>query len=1055
MYKVESNLTVESGAGCGKTFRIMEYLVNLLSEPGQPYTLENLAVITFTNKAAAELKQRTILRLRDETEKNPKMVEQIRLMGNARLSTIHAFCARLLKENPVEAGIDPGFEILEDNSEFAHEVFIRWFKETLPAEENFFRRFLVEWGRPLERQDFGYGNSEDKSLETFLLNMLEHRELQLFEPEAPDWQHMAQLKQQLVDHAESFAGRAESDKLVEFFELVAKTIDSLEFSERAAASSLATFGEVKFSPGNTGGKSATELRHDWKATYEPLVVELKRHLHYGANFETIKLTYADSRRIIESFVRYYRTGLKHAGYMDHTEILVATEELLRNARVVERILSTIKIFIVDEFQDTDPLQAKVLQHLARDGATATLRDKTLIIVGDPKQSIYGFRRADIAMYQDLTDQLAESGRRELLTINRRSSKSIINWVNRHFANTFDQADAKEFQPDYIAMQPHDEAPEGDPVQFVQAKDYDGFAEKIDDLRAIEAKLTARAIEALLSGKHKLSVKKLAPRDILVLFRKRRNMAALYAHLEALNIPVEAEGGMPLFSRQEVQDALQLLKALANPYDEVAIVAALRGPCFNIADTELFAYRQRAKSLRYDTQLPESEDVPAEGTVDAALHCLTRWFLATRERSVAEVLELICAEKNLLPRYAVTYRGKQKVLNLLKFREILFGLRTQPFALAVDEVVALSDSGAGAGQFRDVTTEEGGAVRLMTVHAAKGLEARVVYIADCASQPFGAGSVQISSADHRIYYCLHEGMETPAYFKVRETAELKIAAEEERLRYVAATRARELLLINELPFVRETKDGTLTEKHTKHFIHSLWQTRDYASTWTLEADDIPYMPYASLPKVTQAEQAAMAKEIAEMQKMHAQRQQTIAADRVIYSPSLAETAEEGKDLQILPHVELEDLVAPELTELPRHDLGTLLHKMLELDGNDPLALARSLLRDYRSEISPVVLAEKYSELRLRLEEKHLGKADEVHRELPVLFTGSDGRTYSGSIDLVFRVGSEWYLADYKFSQLGGDDLAKKYGAQMALYREALGQAGFEIKAENMILLGYRV
>jgi len=1055
MYKVEKNLTVESGAGCGKTFRIMEYVASLLSEPNSPYSVENLAVITFTNKAAAELKQRTILRLREASLKHPAIGEQIKLMGNARISTIHAFCARLLKENPVEAGIDPGFEILEDNSEFAHEVFIRWFKENLAAEEEFFRKFLVEWGRPLEPQDFGYGNSEDKSLEAFLLRMLEHRELELFEPEDPDWQGMNDLQQQLVDLASDFSERAEADKLVAFFSDYGDAVAALKISQQTVEQAAAALAEIKFSAGNFGGPKAKELRDEWKSACGVLDALLRRHINYAAQFSTIKKEYADSRRIITSFVSYYRSKLKQAGYMDHTEILVATEELLRNEQVTRRIRSAIKLFIVDEFQDTDPLQAKILQHLARDGAKNALLEKTLIIVGDPKQSIYAFRRADIAMYADLTKLVAQSGKRELLTVNRRSSQNIIRWVNKHFTVTFDQEETKPYQPEYVAMQPHDSAPLGDPVIFVMAKDYDGFAENIEAVREIEATVTARAIARLLAGEHDFSIGKIEPRDILVLFRNTRNMGALYANLEALGIPVEADGGMPLFGRQEVRDAVQILKCLANPYDELATVATLRGPCFNITDTELLAYRQRMPNLRFRTMPADDESEVTTGAVEEALECLSRWFQHSREMSVAELWELICDERKLLPKYAVTFRGNQKVLNLLKFREILFGLRSLPFALAVDQVAASVDSPPRSGQFRDVTTEEGGAVRLMTIHGAKGLESRVVYIADSTSSPRGPGSVQISSVDHRIYYCLHRGKETPRYYDVKDVAALKMAAEEERLRYVAATRARELLLINELPFKKQKDDGSVTEMHADHFIYGLWQTRDNTQTWTVAPDEIPYLPYASLPKVTEKDKTAMAKEIAQMREMHARRAETVAQDIVLHSPSLAEAEGEAEEMLLLPRVEIEELASPELKELPRQDLGTLLHKMLELDTDEPLTVARSLLKRYRSDIAPEKLVETYSELRRRLDEKHLKAAEEIHRELPVLFTANDGRTYNGSIDLVFRVGAEWYLADYKFSQRRSEDLPKQYAAQMALYREALGKVGIEIKQENMVLLGFRV
>ena len=1055
VYKVETNLTVESGAGCGKTFRIMEYVASLLSEPNSPYSVENLAVITFTNKAAAELKQRTILRLREASLKNPAIGEQIKLMGNSRISTIHAFCARLLKENPVEAGIDPGFEILEDNGEFAHEVFIRWFKENLAAEEEFFRKFLVKWGRPLEIQDFGYGNSEDKSLEAFLLRMLEHRELELFVPENPDWQRMKDLQQQLAELASEFSGRAEADKLAAFFTSYGEAVAALNISQKTVEQAAAALGGIKFSPGNLGGGKSKEIRDEWKSTCGAIEDELRRHVNYGAQFPVLSKEYEDSRRIITSFISYYRSELKQAGYMDHTEILVATEELLRNEQVARRIRSTIKIFIVDEFQDTDPLQAKILQHLARDGAKSELLDKTLIIVGDPKQSIYGFRRADIAMYADLTKTVAQSGKRELLTVNRRSSQNIIHWVNKHFAAKFDQEETRPYQPEYVDMQPYENAPVGDAVTFVKAQDYDGFADKIEGLCEIEATVTARAIARLLAGDHDFTIGKVAPKDILVLFRNMRNMQAIYANLEALGIPVEADGGMPLYGRQEVCDAVQILKCLANPYDELAIVAALRGPCFNIADTELLAYRQRMPNLRFRTVPAEEKPKVEAGSVEEALACLSRWFERSRELSVVELWELICDERKLLPKYAVTFRGNQKVLNLLKFREILFGLRSLPFALAVDQVSAAVDSPPRSGQFRDVTTEEGGAVRLMTIHGAKGLESRVVYIADSASSARGPGSVQISSADHRIYYCLHSGKETPLYYDVKQVAALKIAAEEERLRYVATTRARELLLINDLPFLKMKDDGSVTETHIHHFIYSLWQTRDNTQTWTVAPETIPYLPYASLPKVTEKDKAAMAKEIAKMREMHARRAETVAQDIVLHSPSLAEAENEADEMQLLPRVEIEELASPELNELPRQDLGTLLHKMLELDTDEPLTVARSLLKSYRSDIAPEKLAETYTELRRRLDKKHLKAADEIHRELPVLFTADDGRTYNGSIDLVFRVGHEWYLADYKFSQRKAEDLPKQYATQMALYREALGKVGIEIKPENMILLGFRV
>src|SRR6056297_3271270 len=429
-------LAVNAGAGSGKTHEMVERVVNGVR--GGHFTMDRVAVITFTRKAAGEMRQRVIQRLNQllpEAGKDTRdlLEEQLVQAVTAQISTIHSFCASMLKEKPVEAGIDPAFVMLDDNdTSFFDEVFDRYRERVLIEEENgvparIMSSLLLEHGFELVTPEWSRGNvpSVRKLLQTFVTC----RDASLAMPEFVDAEEVLEKIHHFLNGCVEEANASDSlkDKLADLRE---KFIDIQHDPVMVKGFTMKM--------GNCGGSKWKEFRHGVKEEFPPL-----RDLYcYALRYPALKALYDDLQVLFEDFIRFYRECQVSEGVMDNEDLLILARNLVRNNPGVCRYFRRrYRRLFVDKFQDTDPVQTELVFLLAGEESDTSenwqdvkLEKGKLFIIGDVKQAIYNFRRADVKSFMQALDRVGTENTLTL-TANFRSNQKVLEFVNGHFSGT--------------------------------------------------------------------------------------------------------------------------------------------------------------------------------------------------------------------------------------------------------------------------------------------------------------------------------------------------------------------------------------------------------------------------------------------------------------------------------------------------------------------------------------------------------------------------------------------------------------------------------------------
>ena len=1020
------NIGIEAGAGCGKTTRIVNDILGGIEK--RDFSIEDIVVITFTRKAASELKSRISLKLQEAMGTgNPLIEAQLMNMGNARISTIHAFCEGLLKERPVEAGVDPGVTIIEDTGqeEFLNEVYDEWLEEKLEEEVDFFRELLLEIGKELKAAENNFGRL-DTSFLGIIKTALQYRELELFTPKKPETPK--KILTEFLKQCRPYLNSTDYHTVNDF---VADYVQTIEEAKKGAPEDyIETLS--RYSLGGKGGDSCKDLRDEWKAvcsTYVP-------RFTYSARYPEIKEVYQNTNRLVQDFVDYYRSAMRDRGVMDFNEILYKTELLLRKDKAVREYFKNKFTYIfVDEFHDTDPLQTMILFYLAeKRGTFAKSWDKIQIekgkiyVVGDPKQSIYRFRRADIEIYTRAMDKITQkgTGKKELLSVNYRSSAKIIDWVNSFFKDRMKRPKDGNYQAKYVPLKPHKK--KGGSILFVKPAAGSGDMEdqKVDDAREMEAKLTASWIKENTVGE------KFAFRDIMVLFRTKRNMLRTTEYLEEFDIPYEMVGASSYFGRGEIQDMANMLKSIASPLDQVSVVAALKGPFFSLTDKDLYTWRLQGGKFDYRGA---GED--PDHKVGYALREIRSFHEKSRRTTAANILREMLEEKGILASYMKTKRGRYKVLNIIKAVELLKSFGRIPFN---DAVADFTDKLEKNIEMPDFSPKTGDAdeVQLLTIHKAKGLEQKVVYIADSTSADLKDNAVFIDNENGQILYKLNNDFETPDYTSWKDKDKLRNAAESERLRYVAATRAKELLVINSVPF----------KKFEETFVAPFFSKKTKTRTVTI---DVKNVTISAGKKTVNPKPNALKKFERELERIRVGIPEAIKAVSMpslsVVSPSTGkfEGGEEDVQIQVVYDEREMDF---RLEGTSAATIGTLTHKLMEANPSNLQKAAATIVKNENVKMDPSHLISLVKALRKKSLVKRLDQAKTILREVPIKFKTTGNAYYDGSIDLLFEEDDGWVLVDYKTITVSDkkeeEKVRKKYKAQMGIYAEGLRQIGMKVK-----------
>lgn len=834
-----STLVVEAAAGTGKTTALVERILSLLRSGAATLAsgAGDLVAVTFTEKAAGEMK----LRLRTEIERaraaasdDPaKREEKARLdraleqLEAARIGTIHAFCADILRERPVEARIDPLFEVAaEDEQERLYdEAFTRWFQATLArpsAEVPGVSRVLRRATRERDR------DGPRASLRKAGRALVEQRDFRT-PYERPPFDRHATIDG-VVDRLRALAdlaskGFADSWLTKSFIE-IGRTIYEIDRREEVEArdhdaieAQLRGLQRSRCWGWKGSGQwycRAEDLsRQAVLARRDAVRLELDEALD-ACDADLAATLFVELWGIVDA----YEELKKSAGKLDFLDLLLLARELLAESEPVRGELQRrFGHLLVDEFQDTDPLQAEILFLLAagdpKEGDPSRARPipGKLFLVGDPKQSIYRFRRADVALYESIKQRLVADGASVVhLRTSFRSAPSIQALVNAAFSPLMPPRSNGEpgSQAEYVPLAPHREEPEGRPtiVALPVPRPYGDYRrvvswrieESFPDAVGAFVDWLVHASGWTITERGGSAEVPIRSGHVCLLFKRLQSFGSDVTRpyvraLEARRIPHVLVGGRSFHEREEVIAIRNALGAIEWPDDAFSVYAALHGPFFALGDDALLAFRHTQRHLHPMRRRDESKLTALTRPVAEALDVLARLHVGRNRRTIADTIALLLEETRAHAGVAIWPSGEQALGNILRVLDIARRFEQRAVTSFRAFVLRLEEDAERGGVNEAPVVEEGtDGVRIMTVHKAKGLEFPVVVLVDPTAPATFREPSRYIDAERKLWAVPLCGAAPKELLDRREEIRREDREEAHRLLYVAATRARELLVV---------------------------------------------------------------------------------------------------------------------------------------------------------------------------------------------------------------------------------------------------------------------
>lgn len=869
---LDDDLLVAAGAGSGKTWVLTERYMEMLARGARP---GQIVAITFTELAAAEMKRRirgAVEKWIDQAE-DPAEKKRWRRMhselDSAVISTIHGFCMRILKEHPVEAGIDPQAKVLEpeDAERLLAEAVDELLEEALRERFEEIKPLYLAWG------------GRRGIVESLLAA---HEAIQTFD---------YPVEQILADTERSFAWMR--SRIPEIVDEIDKLVDA---AIRPELSALLADGKKKppqyacqMEAWVRQWRERSPLLRVWDGVAEPGVRQTLRDLAKGlwrrSGSETLKEAHRQIKEVLLPQLARLELGpdasarvRAFCGLLTSLEARYNSQKEQRNAldfhdleRLTARLLEEypevaamygkrFRFVMVDEFQDTNRLQKSIIDRLAGGGS----RIKKFL-VGDGKQSIYKFRGADVDIFQEVEEahRLSEAGERLIdMGTNFRTQAGIIHYINDFFADLMQNAEVKHArQVRFAKLHPARNPAHDNPcVEILVCRPVEGT-----DARDEEADWIARRIRELVDTRSPLVYRKRPGEpeesahsvrygDIALLFSATTHLSAYEKALQRYGIPYAVEKGRQFYRKQEITDLCSWLTALVDPADEVALAALLRSPVFALSDETLFWLAQEGSLAAGLALVADAVSVPGGGPAVAtspagssavssmnggskepqrvpgrlsrlkerlgeeeyektvwAVTRIAKWRESFPLHPLSDFLWSILRESGYLEVLLAGFGGEQRYANVLKLVEIAGELqRKEGYGVAefAEHLKRMQEDEVQEteAQLGGSSVAGGGAVRLMTVHASKGLEFPVVILPDL-KRPLKIGDVPrclirpgmgMGLKAERFGESAAEGeldvRGDGLYHLMKERENERELLEEQRKLYVAMTRARDYLIL---------------------------------------------------------------------------------------------------------------------------------------------------------------------------------------------------------------------------------------------------------------------
>ena len=1108
--ETDQNFFVEAGAGSGKT-TLLVHRMTAMVEQGKD--IRQICAITFTKAAANEFydRFRKLLLERSRPEKEgaepdrflPPTTQESRARCEAALKdidlcfmgTIDAFCNRILGEHPAEAGLPSELSLISDEEMDAYlrQAYVRMSRGELGGElktyANQLRRltnrpedvfsagaaFLLKHRNArFHFEHIGEGQVR-KRLEDYRSELIKAVQVLAKHPEMlPDRPTNGGVKawQSVTDNQKLFNGKWEYN-----YNSV------LNAAQRLVGLRITCAPEdIGFERGGLFSDWTRKVKNGEKL----LGTEIKEEAELLKKMRD--LLYDLTLSFLTDALPVLEAELKESGRMTYFDYLYFLRNMLRKdaaagGRLAAYIANAHRYYLIDEFQDTDPLQAEVFFYLAAGAAKENWtdclpREGSLFIVGDPKQSIYRFRDADVTSFLRVKGLFENPAVGEVLSLTRnfRSTKALRNYFNRCFTMLLPEQTEVQSRYDLIPVQEEEEAGWGGIFR------YPSYAGKLSAAHPEETdeKQVGRIIRQLVgSSEHQIwdrgekGLRPLRYGDFMLITVGKAALAAYSKEFERLGIPSRVEGKVPFDDCPALLAVVQFYAALADPGNGIAVYRALRGTLAGLSENQIKAYRAAGGKIEIKGASAEAEPAFSGQArkVQAALSVLRELVRK------AEILSPASLYREIARRYRVFEGAGGKNAEILWYVEEQLRARKAGGLLNGHREAAAWLEKLISGKAEEERSlslqEKPDAVHLANLHKVKGLEAQVVILAS-------ARPAKNKGADHRIEYGtdatdgflfkLKQGegyvlIQTSRFADKEDEEKAALTAENDRQIYVAATRAKNALIISER---MEKGDKVNPEK-----INTRWQPLIEEETLylTIKSD-------AELGPVKASAGTLTAKELYE-----AAAQEDLAA--------AAFAQEESYLLQIPSRLELpskleeegrtedpgkRDAAADkeegtETTELPAKDdpyglhhrlaatLGTMTHRLMEMLVSSGFrigveAAAAEIVSEYGEDLSDgqqealktalkaagsTMLSGGYPQENGSAQDlfAELREAEEIFCELPFTYRDEAEKPpviWDGVMDLVYKHNGKWNIVDYK-TNADGRDLYTRYAGQLEAYQKA--------------------
>ncbi len=1069
IFTTGTNLMVTAGAGSGKTRVLVERFIALL-EANSDWSLASIVAITFTEKAAREMRDRVRQAI---TERIRLGIEVTRwrqheaALDSARIGTIHSLCAQILRANPVETRLDPGFRVIDEVEAalLRHEAVENALSHLtatgaeaaqllLHYEVRIVRDLLYRLAGQAFVRQFDEALDGLETVEALLQywQMLWEEDVRQMVTSVRDDYDLQGLLHWIDSEVQPT-----DDKLWAYWEMILEHRDSLLSDDpQVVVAALQSLKEIKVNVGSAkawGGKDKLieckemlkEIRQrvdDYLTAMLPPLGEL--------DHQAARLLFWWYQAVLATW-QAYEDLKQEQNTLDFDDLEVLTVDLLTyHPTVAARYADgEFNHVMVDEFQDTNAMQLKIINALC--GIDEAAPPGRLFVVGDPKQSIYAFRGADVSVFGSVRRDIVDKGG-QLLSLSQsfRSHERLVSLYNHAFERILrrESGPVADFFVEYESMVAHREAiPHHEaPILLICLESKEINSSEKRQWEALELGNTVRQMIAdgvPVWDKEARDYRPIAYGDIAILFQSMTHTPLYESVFQYLGIPYITVAGRGYFDRQEVWDVMNLLAALHNPADDLALAAVLRSPMFAVSDEGLLALRLGTEDTLWEAVMNAEIEVPEPDRVPLqfARRTLVELRMLAGRVPIAELLEHILETTAFEATLASLPNGMQRRANINKLLNV--ARRSQRVSLSEFNAYLRDMVGIEARE-GEAALEASGVVTLMSVHKSKGLEFPVVVLADASwsRRPDDPALLldPLVGAVCKVRSDESDKLDKPtAYQLALKYSGQRDQAERRRLLYVAATRAQDYLIVS-----GSAKSGT-------HWLSQMQQALgDLVEARVLE--DPPDLRRLSGSEATSTlwdelvRQPQLSMEDTPLPLLH-----TVSVeDKVSHWHINATDLEKlnnrhtRRDLRRVLVGDMPSPIKPVVVSEPMraYVVGEIVHRVLGV-GLLPKATDDMLLA-YAQELGvrqPDVVVSEALKLLQQYERSQaaelLVQADEVHREIPFVFQQGHIVVH-GVIDVLFRLEGRWHVLDYKTGggKVSLKERSRRYLHQMGAYASAI-------------------